>query len=320
MLPANAQEPATLAGPKIRLTISGTGASAREKVQILDGQVWIDALDTSGPTVVLGGASSGGGCRITSIQTTDPRIVVRGECADGTYERQLQLGPDADLISVMVQYTTKSGKPVSSVEDRLTFAPETRDVDTPSQGPLDFVWSQNIKASQDQLDAHWAYKSPAVQFQQGRVFAAIFPRLDLLTAARLRAEPTALDLAVMPKGHAWFSYGAVSGKPTGHSYFQRTSDTPLSATSGPIAYHYWILASAQPDRLGYRRVTQLMWEKFGHPTLLGSLDLQRNLKRPELFLFDEWRHEAWTRYADEKYWESDCGGKKCGALTSNRNP
>ncbi len=312
----HAQAPVTLAGPTIKVTISGTGATVREQVQILDGQSWVDALDTSGPVVVVGGSSS---CGVVEVQRLEPRLIVRGQCAEGTYERQLQLGPDADAISVSMRYTPRPGKTVASVEDRLTFAPKTRDTDTPAAGPLDFVWSQNIKAAQDHLTAHWAYKSPAVQFQQGRVFAAIIPRLDLLTADSLSAEPTALDLSVVPKGRAWFSYGAVSGKPTGHSYFQRTAGVPLTV-SGPVTYHYWILASAQPERLGYRRVTDLMWEKFGHPSLLAALDLQRNVKRPELFLFDDWRREAWTRYADEKYWESDCGGKRCGALTSNRNP
>jgi hypothetical protein len=315
--PADAQgTAATLAGTKVKVTVSGKGATVREQVQILNGQHWIDALDTNGPVLIVGGRS---GCGVADVQRLDPRIVVRGECAEGFYERQLQLGPDDDLISVSVRYTPRPGKAISSVEDRLTFAPMTHDGDTPEAGPLDFVWSQNIKASQDQLTAHWAYKSPAVQFQQGRVFSAIIPRLDLLTADSLTTQPTALDLAVAPRTRAWFSYGAVSGKPTGHSYFQRTVDVPLSI-SGPIEYQYWILASAQPERLGYRRVTELMWQKFGHPSLIASLDLQRNVKRPELFLFDDWRREAWSRYADEKYWEADCGGKRCGALTSNRNP
>lgn len=318
--PADAQAGATLSGPKLRLVISGTGVEAREQVQILDGQNWVDALDTTGPIVTVGGAGQEAGCRATQVTTTGPQVTVRGACADGTFERQLQFGPDPDLISVTVRYRPKPRRPVPSVEDRLTFAPRTHGVDTPAQGPLDFIWSQNIKAAADQLTTHWAYKSPAVMFQQGRVFAAIIPRLDLLTAESLREAPTGLDLGVVPNERAWFSYGAVSGKPTGHSYFQRTTDIPLSVGAGPIEYHYWLLAAAQPERLGYRRVTELMWEQFGHPSLLRSLDLQRNLRRPELALFDEWRHEAWTRYADEKYWEADCGDKRCGALTSNRNP
>src|SRR5262249_32304921 len=156
------------------------------------------------------------------------------------------------------------------------------------------VWSQNIKRTQDQLAAHWTFKSPAVMLQQGRVFAAPVPRLDLLTAANLKATPAALDLGVVPGGSGWLSYGLASSKPVGHSYFERRKDQPLD-TSAPVEYRYWIVASAAPAKLGYRRITELLWQQFGSPGLRQAPDLQRNVRRPELLLFDDWRHEAWTR-------------------------
>ena len=66
-------------------------------------------------------------------------------------------------------------------------------------------------------------------------------------------------------------------------------------------------------------MVRLLWGRFGRASLKATPDLQRNVRKPELFLFDEWRKEAWGRYASEKYWETDCGGVPCGALTSNRN-
>jgi hypothetical protein len=182
------------------------------------------------------------------------------------------------------------------------------------------VWSQNIKATKADLIPHWAFKSPAVILQQGRVLAAIVPRVDLLTASSIRKAPPALDLDVTSQEHAWFSYGITPSKPTGHSYFRRDEDSRLDISAGVIQYEYWILASAQPERLGYRRVSRFLWERFGSPELKHSMDLQRNVRRPGLFLFEDWRKEAWMRYADEKYWEFDCGNARCGAVTSNRNP
>ena len=315
-----ADAPVVLVGARVRVVVSGAGAAAREQVQVLDGGAWIDALDTAGSVLRTQGADGlAPECTVRDVQADGARVLVRGTCAGGSYERALELGPEADLVSVRVRYSNSAGSAVSAVEDRLTFAPRLGAEDTPVQGPLDFVWSPNLKASADQLSAHWAFKSPAVQLQQGRVFVAVVPRLDLLTAESLRAMPPALDLSVARGGPAWLSYGAVSTRPTGHSYYQRTPTVALS--SGPsIEYQYWIVASAEPERLGYRRVSRLLWEKFGSPSLLGALDLQRNLKRPELFSFADWRREAWTRYANEKYWEGDCAGRRCGALTSNRNP
>ncbi len=62
-----------------------------------------------------------------------------------------------------------------------------------------------------------------------------------------------------------------------------------------------------------------LWTQIGREQLLKTVDLQRNVKKPELELFDEWRKEAWHRYADEVYHELDCSGQKCGTLASNRN-
>ena len=318
--PVSAEPAVVLAGARLRVAVGGVGAEAREQVQILDGGAWVDALDTAGSVMRTQGVDGlAPRCAVSSVRMEGARVFVRGSCAAGSYERELQLGPDPDLVSVTVRYAADPTAAVSAVEDRLTFAPALHPVDGPIQGPLAFVWSPNLKAAPDQLTAHWAFKSPAVQLQQGRVFVAVVPRLDLLTAESLRVEPPALDLVVMPGGPAWLSYGAVSTRPTGHSYYQRTPTVALAAGSS-IAYQYWIVASAEPERLGYRRVSRLLWDKFGSPSLTKTLDLQRNLKRPELFSFADWRREAWTRYADEKYWETDCGGKRCGALTSNRNP
>jgi len=312
--------PGTLTGENVRVQVSGAGAERREVVQIRDGGNWVDALDSHGSVLQIK-ASQQAACMVESTDRVGPKIVVKGRCGNGTFERDLELGPGPDMISVKVRLVPGANASAVAVEDRLTFAPEPRRVNEGATGPLDFIWSQNIKSMPDDVVAHWAFKSPVVMFQQGRVFAAIVPRVDLLTAESLTKTPAALDLDVTSGDRAWFSYGAVSTKPIGHSYFRRVSDTPLDTSSGAVEYSYWIVASAQPARLGYRRITHLLWDQFGGPTLRNSTDLQRNVVKPELFFFEDWRHEAWARYAGEKYWDFDCGGgQRCGAITSNRNP
>ena len=317
---APAAEPVVLNGNTLRISVSAAGTEYRELVEIRDGAGWVAALDTSAPVVRVRAGGKTLGCSSLHAEVAGKVLVTRGECGNGTFEREVQLSPTKETIAVKVRFTPHAGATVTSVEDRMSFAPSRHKFDTPYQGPLDFVWSQDIKASQDDLVAHWAFKSPAVIFQQARVFAAIVPRVDLLTADGLRKSPPALDLEVTSGEHAWFSYGVVPSKPIGHSYFLRDNDSALDISAGPIEYQYWILASAQPERMGYRKVSQFLWEQFGSPALKQSMDLQRNFRRPELLLFDDWRTEAWTRYANEKYWETDCGRARCGGLTSNRNP
>ena len=292
-------EPVVLNGDTVRITISAGGATYRELVEIRDRAGWVAALDTSESVIRVRAGGKTLGCSSLSANVVGKGIVSRNECGNGTFERELQLNPSEDKIAVKVRFTPHAGATVTSVEDRMLFAPARHKFDTPFQGPLDFVWSQDIKASQDDLVAHWAFKSPSVIFQQARVFAAIVPRVDLLTADGLRRAPPALDLDVTSGEHAWFSYGVVRSTPTGHSYFLRDNDSALDTSTGPIEYDYWILASAQPEFLGYRKVSQFLWERFGSPALKQSMDLQRNVRRPELLLFDDWRTEAWTRYANE---------------------
>ncbi|HZW80874.1 MAG TPA: hypothetical protein VFF50_10405, partial [Candidatus Deferrimicrobiaceae bacterium] len=204
---------------------------------------------------------------------------------------------------------------IRSVEDRYDFAPGRRSLDTPLSGPVDFVWSQNIKNEADGIVPMWAFKSPAVMLQQGRVFTALMPKLS-----DRRREPLALDLDVTSDALPWLSYGAIPSQPYGHSYFRRSPNGSPEILGGTIDYQYSIVASSQPDKLGYRRIVRLLWADTGRKELLRSNDLQQNVTRPELVTFDEWRSDTWGRYANEVYRGFDCGSRRCGTLVSNRNP
>ncbi len=312
----------TLSGERVRVSVTAGGPASQEVIQFRGGNTWETSVQTHAPVIrVRDLQQSLTNCNLEAVSRVGSAIVTTGECGRARYQRKLELGPDPDMISVSVRFTPDPAAGVLSVEDRLTFAPEPRQSNTPLSGPLDSVWSQNIKAVQDDVIAHWAFKSPAVMFQQHEIFAAIVPRIDLLTGDSLRDTPTALDLDVTSGDRAWFSYGAVSSKPTGHSYFARDDKTALQNAKGAVEYSYWIVTGAHPNQLGYQRITRLLWDKFGSSNLKSSIDLQRNVVRPELFLFDQWRHEAWTQYAQEKFWDTECGpGIRCGAISSNRNP
>ena len=207
-------ESIALTGEKIRISISARGPGQRELIEIRDGETWAAALDTQGSVTRIRVAGKDRGCILQSARVIGADIVTNANCGNGTVERDLRLGPDEDMIAVKVRFTPNAGATLSSVEDRMSFAPFPRPTDTPRQGPLDFVWSQDIKASQDDLVPHWAFKAPTVIFQQARIFAAIVPRVDLLTASGLHNAPPALDLDVTSNNHAWFSYGIVPTKPT----------------------------------------------------------------------------------------------------------
>jgi hypothetical protein len=302
----------------VQVELVGRNQSAQETIRIKDGSQWVPALSATDSVtlVVAGNPPELQKCKIdTSERKQSPlAIVTRWDCGAGNLERTLAPGGEADVILVNVRFTPKSGSSTHSVEDRYYFVPERRPTDTLTQGPLDFVWSQNLKREPDDLIPYWGFKSPAVMLQQGQCFVALMPIL----ADQMRV-PLAFDLNVTSEEKPWLSFGAVPNEPHDHSYFRRATTANLPIDGNVIEYSYAILASSQPERLGYRRVVRRLWQTLGRPRLLQSVDLQRNVRRPELVLFDDWRKEAWHRYADEVYRDVDCAPRNCGTLVSDRN-
>lgn len=316
------ENPATVSlgtpGGMLRVKVSQTPQSYQESYEINDHGSWIMALSVSGtPTRILadGPDPELASCKVQNVDMVQsPRgILVRLQCSVGELERRITLSSAADTFDIKVRLVPSGNAALRSVEDRFTFAPERRDSQSPLAGPVDFVWSQNLKSEAADLIPQWSFKSPAVMLQQGKVFAALMPNPGK------RPLPLAIDLNVTSDAKPWFSYGAVMSTPHGHSYFRRAPGNLMSSYGPAIEYSYSVVASAQPIRLGYRTVVRKLWANHGREQLLQWPDLQRNFVKPELELFDDWRQEAWIRYADEVYSDVDCPGGSCSTLVSNRN-
>ncbi|GGA62997.1 hypothetical protein GCM10011507_13250 [Edaphobacter acidisoli] len=301
------------------------GPSPIERVEIkVDGQ-WVPALfsaQAATRVVTLGTPNTPHSCVLQTEDVIPNGILLRGDCGIGKFEQRIHLTPEPDELNVTVRFMPESGVRINSVEDRYDFAPGRRAADDP-EGPVDFVWSQNIKNEADDDIPSWSFKSPVVMLQQGPVFAALMPKLS----ERL-SVPLALDLDVTSQKLPWLAYGAIPSQPYGHSYFRRstTGEPKVIETSTPVGqegvieYRYSIVASQQPSKLGYRRAVRLLWQQQGREELLSSYDAQRNVTRPWLVTFQDWSTDTWLRYADEVYRGFPCGSKQCGTLASFRNP
>jgi hypothetical protein len=253
-------------------------------------------------------------CPIGHAVSIDSGLLIGGDCEVGKFEQRIVLTDNRDVLNVSTRVTLNDGASVRSVEDRYEFMPPRHSTDDEYAGPLDFVWSQNIKREADDLIPTNAFKSPTVMMQQGSVFAALIPHLD-----DRHVETRALDLDVTSAKRPWMAYGAIPSQPHDHSYFRRSDTLTVTPIAHVVEYQYSIVLSEQPPKLGYRRVVRLLWEQLGHPSLLSSANEQRNAIRPELDSFDSWRQEAWGSYADRVYQGFPCGDKECGTLKSNRN-
>jgi hypothetical protein len=260
----------------VRVHVVRRNRGAQEIIQIKDGQEWVPVLSVaaSATRVTAGTPGQLQTCSVESVERLQQpdRMMVRSDCGAGSVERTLALGAEPDVVLVSVRFHPKPGTALHSVEDRYDFDPERRQTNTPTQGPVDFVWSQNLKREPGDLIPYWGFKSPAVLLQQGTRFVTLMPVLpDQLKV------PLAFDLDVTSEAKPWLSYGAVPSEPHDHSYFRRDANAVLSSESNVIEYSYAILASSQAERLGYRQAVRRLWQTLGHPRLLQSADLQRNL-------------------------------------------
>jgi hypothetical protein len=302
-----------LQGAQLRVRIDGAKGHRREVFSIPVEGVWQDVLMAAsavrietdrGPSV----------CPIDNAEVREENLILSGECGAARFEQRLSLTAELDVVQVVTRVEWQHPSSAYSVEDRYEFLPPRNQKIDEHTGPLDFVWSQNIKSEAGDLIPEYSFKSPALMMQQGRAFAALMPRLNLH-----HAEARALDLDVTSEARPWMAYGAIPSEPHDHSYFRRAKKTTLETAGGAVEYEYALVLSDQPARLGYRRVVRRLWEQMGHPALVNSPDEQKNLLRPGLSSFASWREEAWKRYAGSIYREIPCGARMCGTLSSDRN-
>lgn len=298
----------------MRVEVSGAGRDATETISVLIGDQWMPALSAQSSSIRVQTGSDAENCVLHDVAQIEHGLLLTGDCGVGQFSQRIMLADEDDVLNISTRLTLAPKAVVHSVEDRYDFMPARRTTDNAQEGPLDFVWSQNIKSEADDLIPTGGFKSPAVMMQQGKVFAALMPHLS----NRL-VESLAMDLDVTSDKHPWMSYGAVPSQPHGHSYFRRLTDGQPKVLADTVEYSYSIVVSRQPVKLGYRRVVRRLWADYGHPALLASPDMQQNVILPELRSFDSWRKDAWHTYADSVYTSFDCGGKQCGTLKSNRS-
>jgi hypothetical protein len=274
---------------------------------------WIPGLSADHPMYIRTGKGMEP-CAITAAKTITNGLAVTGICSAGTFEQQFIFGDEADVLEVTTQFKPKTGADIRSVEDRFDFLPARHASVDDHTGPLDFVWSQNIKSQASDLIPTNSFKSPAVMMQQGSIFAAIMPRLN-----ERRAEVRAMDLDVTSAPKPWMSFGAIPSEPHDHSYFRRAPQTSVEPIAGMIAYQYAIVLSRQPPRMGYRRVVRRLWQQTGHLEFQHSATEQQHVIHPEIRSFNSWRTEAWQVNTGSQYKSFPCDRERCGSIENMRS-
>ena len=335
---------------KLRYLTTETDGVLTETFQILCGGEWIDALRTEGfPTVAAPAPSAEGGSK-DGWEALGDLNLSKEECAFelkktemhrrrgvetaqtygigplGEVIREVRLDETENVAHVRVSFVPSRHDNIGSIEDKLFFAPKTRKHIDGMNGPLDFIWSQQIKREESNYVPHWCFKSPIVMFQQGSVFAAVVPDLSAADHVYLEEFPLGLDLGVPEEDYAWFSCGIISGgldphsevHGEGHSYYPRFDKPIRCERKGCVVFSYDLLLSEEPVRQGFRRGVHYLWDRIGHQQLMQSIDNQRNPLDASLIDFEDWAELVWYDTCDRDYTAFPYEGRDCGLLTSRR--
>jgi hypothetical protein len=229
-----------LEAPNLRVQVDGANGQLRELLSVKVDGAWQPALSAASSVHVLADAGLRA-CPIAQAVATEDGLLLSGDCGIGVFEQRIRLAHESGVIDVSTRLELKDGASVNSAEDRYDFLPPRRDTDNEHSGPLDFVWSQNIKSESDDLIPSNGFKSPVVMMQQGSIFAALMPHVN-----DRHAETRALDLDVTSDEHPWMAYGAIPSQPHDHSYFRRFGEGKVSPIANTVEYEYSIVLSAQP--------------------------------------------------------------------------
>ena len=323
----------TLSNRWMRLEISGQNGYT-EKIKIADGGGFTDALECA-PYATLPsdeGYFDRFGLTKTeySVEVVESHAVATLEHPDHTVVRTLTLDGETPALHVSVSLTAKRPLNLCSVEDKWFFLPARRDQDDEMTGPLDFVWSQRIKSFPASIIPHYSFRFPAVMLQQGKVFASIVAGLEGVDAESLSRCPLGMDLDVTREARPWMSYGAIVPDKVlpnypcepGHAQIARGKGARNClirlAPGESITYRYTILASAQPEKLGYRAAVRYMWRRYGENEINNPANRPFCARYPDAKTVSDWEKIVWEGIADRDFFHYEKDGAAVGGISGHR--
>ena len=306
-----------------------------EQVEIRIGDAWTPAL-SSAPYVTTPSDERHfaihalEGTVISGVETTGDACRIVLEHPEHTVIREIRLAPQGDILDVKMTYRAKKDTRLRALEDIWNFMPQRREEDDELSGPLDFVWSQRMKMFTTSFVPHYSFKCPLVMMQQGGVFTALAAGLEEVDAASLEKAPLGIDLDVTRGPKPWMSYGTIVGQlmtpnrpcEAGHSQIVRGVDESFwkifLKPQEEISYSYSILASEQPEKVGYRYAVHYLWERYGRPAVAQAENLPDNERYPGVHSLSGWEEKIWAEKGEEDYFSIEENGVTMGGLTGRR--
>ncbi|MFB3902612.1 MAG: hypothetical protein ACE15E_04110 [Acidobacteriota bacterium] len=236
-----------------------------------------------------------------SLRDKGQTLQLTGKTADGDrVVRTISLRPGERFVSISVVLESKRALLLEYFNDRLRFG---------AAGRPDFTWTPLAKTGEEDVFPDWSWKAPATILYKGNLGLALVPGVtDLVSNNTWRHCNLTMDLDARPEDGPAFSFGLAPTRPHRHSAFKHIPGQRALIPAGRSRYAYCLLALPEvPSDQAHRPLVQFLWERFGHPNLLGADAAQKHT-------FSEWRRKTWHTYADQQWWEFERNGVPCGSI------
>lgn len=277
-----------------------------------------------------------------SIEQKDGNIRIRLEHPDYTVIREISLDQILrkgekksvnkynNIVNFRITLQAKRKLGFRAIEDKWNYMIPKRETDTPSEGPLDFVWSQRIKTFMTDIVSHYNFRTPIVMMQQKEVFAGIIAGLEDVTEDDLCRMPLGMDLNVTENEHPWISYGGIGIRgvepdqpcEAGHTHIVRGSDisfVQIHLEKGDsYTYCYSAMVSQEKEKLGYQSAVSYIWDRYKEYREESFEDLYENVRFPGIYSLRDWENEIWDKQAIRDYYTYEKENKTVGAVTGKR--
>ena len=205
-------------------------------------------------------------------------IELTGQVQGHTLSMRISMEADSNMLHISMQDILPEASPVLEYSMMsFAFLPGGK-LFKASEHP-EFVWTPNIRPSDDAVIGDQAFFSAAAIVQHGRYAAAMIPDLDTLRLNR--PMPTSLDLD-QANGLLFaplLSYGFCDyERAAGGRYFRHDITMSRRSATTTLNYACHLLIDANCKREGARKqVTRFLWDRYGKTTPAGkstSVDLR----------------------------------------------
>jgi hypothetical protein len=244
-----------------------------------------------------GGLVLGAPGGMTTVPLTNARLLgsgesrsleLRGLCDMAEVTETIHLSEGSPFASVSVSLETASEMRVSGLMSTYAFAPDGKD--TREYGPVEFVFTPQLRPAPDEIIADHVFRSPAFILQKGNIAAAVVPDLRTIDG-KGRPLLSGADLQVAADRRPFISFGLMNWKRKKDHVFYAHADTMLSSFGpGKLAYGFFLYVNASaPPRGAFRDIVRFQWSEYGEPNFLNPVS-------PQSSPFAAYIHKAWYEF------------------------